>query len=297
MPIYQQTPRKRFPMNIKIALIGDVHVGLPNREELLPDVIQYCNTLKVELVVFLGDLVHEANDKSIDEATNQLKKLEVPFYVIVGNHDVIDDLQIYREYFYLKENHQVRKPETTALMHSIQETFPGPWSESFTYAAQCGEWNFIFAGYEQGFNPCEMKIGADDFARLEGLIQAAQQNSCLFIHTPIVPVEDRLLSKGYVDQGTVKEADQLRGLLETHPRIKAVFSGHHHFNQVSVVDQQLHCVTQFVGGLYEGDGPAIRVVEFTDNSITSNLQWPGSEDGIEGEIGTSQGDRNFVYHF
>ena len=80
-----QTKVKPF----KFALITDTHIGNPNNDmdlqRTVDDINQ--NLPEIEFVIVSGDVTEFGSDEELTIAKNTLDKLNVPTYVIPGNHD------------------------------------------------------------------------------------------------------------------------------------------------------------------------------------------------------------------
>ena len=80
-----QTKVKPF----KFALITDTHIGNPNNDidlqRTVDDINQ--NLPEIEFVIVSGDVTEFGSDAELTIAKNTLDKLNVPTYVIPGNHD------------------------------------------------------------------------------------------------------------------------------------------------------------------------------------------------------------------
>ena len=80
-----QTKVKPF----KFALITDTHIGNPNNDmdlqRTVDDINQ--NMPEIEFVIVSGDVTEFGSDEELTIAKNTLDKLNVPTYVIPGNHD------------------------------------------------------------------------------------------------------------------------------------------------------------------------------------------------------------------
>lgn len=80
-----QTKVKPF----KFALITDTHIGNPNNDldlqRTVDDINQ--NMPEIEFVIVSGDVTEFGSDEELTIAKNTLDKLNVPAYVIPGNHD------------------------------------------------------------------------------------------------------------------------------------------------------------------------------------------------------------------
>lgn len=75
------------PVNLDIALVADVHVGIYTRPAKLAQLVRKLNALHVDLVVFAGDLTYNP-PKDLGRALAPLRDLHQPMYAVLGNHDV-----------------------------------------------------------------------------------------------------------------------------------------------------------------------------------------------------------------
>ena len=73
----------------KFALITDTHIGNPNNDEDLQRTVDDINQNmpEIEFVIVSGDVTEFGSDKELTMAKNILDQLNVPTYVIPGNHD------------------------------------------------------------------------------------------------------------------------------------------------------------------------------------------------------------------
>ncbi len=286
------------PNQVAFVVVGDVHVGHDSRAEAFPAAIDMWNQLPIDFVMFVGDLVHDVTSESVDELVAQLRRIEKPIYLALGNHET-DAAE-----------------SGVDLESRLAAEFPGPWQSSFSYAFEAGRWRFIFAGacdsvpsglthfYVNGIKGYINATGLltvhrpEHLERFQRLLdESGDQPSCVVIHHPLARIPDRIRELGGVDQTRLIQDRQIRSLVQARRNVKAIFSGHQHFNQVDVVRHQLHCVTQIIGGELFTVGPAIRLVELSDTMIRSRLIWHDRPDEPPGEIGTLAGDRSFCWRF
>jgi predicted MPP superfamily phosphohydrolase len=75
------------PVNLDIALVADVHVGIYTRPAKLRQLVKKLNALHVDLVVFAGDLAYNP-PQNLAAALAPLRGLHRPMYAVLGNHDV-----------------------------------------------------------------------------------------------------------------------------------------------------------------------------------------------------------------
>jgi predicted MPP superfamily phosphohydrolase len=75
------------PVDLNIALVADIHVGLFTRPDKLRQMVDRLNAMHVDLVLFAGDLTYDP-PRDLRAALAPLRKLHMPMYAVLGNHDV-----------------------------------------------------------------------------------------------------------------------------------------------------------------------------------------------------------------
>jgi predicted MPP superfamily phosphohydrolase len=75
------------PIDLNIAVVSDIHVGLYTRRAKLAQMVRKLNALHVDLVLFAGDLTYDPK-KDLADSLSPLRKLDKPMYAVLGNHDV-----------------------------------------------------------------------------------------------------------------------------------------------------------------------------------------------------------------
>jgi outer membrane protein assembly factor BamB/Icc-related predicted phosphoesterase len=77
-----------LPQGYKYAWITDLHIGAPNADSDLLKVVNDINQrTEIEFVVATGDIAEKGRDEELERSKEILDKLEVPYYIIPGNHD------------------------------------------------------------------------------------------------------------------------------------------------------------------------------------------------------------------
>ncbi|TAN05458.1 MAG: hypothetical protein EPN36_06685 [Rhodanobacteraceae bacterium] len=75
------------PIDLNIAVVADIHVGIYTRPAKLAQVVDRLNAMHVDLVLFAGDLTYDP-PKNLAAALAPLWRLNKPMYAVLGNHDV-----------------------------------------------------------------------------------------------------------------------------------------------------------------------------------------------------------------
>lgn len=77
-----------FAQSFHFALVTDTHIGGTTSLEDLERTVQDLNTMQlVDFAIFSGDITEFGSDEELKEAHGTLKKLQIPWYIIPGNHD------------------------------------------------------------------------------------------------------------------------------------------------------------------------------------------------------------------
>jgi len=75
------------PIDLDVAVVADVHIGLFTRPDKLRQMVDRLNAMHVDLVLFAGDLTYDP-PRDLRAALAPLRKLNKPMYAVLGNHDV-----------------------------------------------------------------------------------------------------------------------------------------------------------------------------------------------------------------
>jgi len=75
------------PIDLNIALVADMHVGIYTRTGKLAQMVAKLNSLHVDMVLIAGDLTYDPPN-NLAAALAPLRHLDKPTYVVLGNHDV-----------------------------------------------------------------------------------------------------------------------------------------------------------------------------------------------------------------
>ena len=177
------------------------------------DMIGEWNILRPDFVVCAGDMIMGGPAAEVgpmwDEFTGAIARLNVPFFPVAGNHDVMDEAEVYR----------------------IYEARIAPLQYTFTFGAvQCIVLNTEEPGDPDGFSP-------EQRAWLQSTFQASTaKHIFIFLHVPF------FMSNW--DRDWQPTADILRG----YP-VRGVFAGHlHYYRDYGQIDGIRYVVAGSAGG-------------------------------------------------
>ena len=291
---------------LRFAIIGDLHVG--GVAEEVQTTIELVNARELDFVLFLGDLTNKPTDENIAEFVRQVRRIEHPVYLTIGNHDT------------------ARCLEGFDFEKALAGQLPGPWSDGFTYEFHAGGWKFIVCSLAD----MQMDYKGPQINRIKGMVSenggmihvppphlvrfgelleaSGQTPTVVVMHVPLVRMAARTAARGCYAQVRLLEEWQITSMVEQRPNVKMCLYGHDHFNQAEVVNDRLHLITQGVRGMWQyEDTSAIRLMEIDDSiparrgsppsrsTVRSRLIWSGRDGEAPGELGTSLGDIAFEW--
>jgi hypothetical protein len=83
-----QTTRIQFGIELKVALISDIHLGVYKGSGFLERVVKTINEQPdIDMVLVAGDFTYEPDKDKLRELFEPLSDLNVPVYAVLGNHD------------------------------------------------------------------------------------------------------------------------------------------------------------------------------------------------------------------
>ncbi len=71
----------------KYALISDTHLGIYNNESILERAVEKINLEDVDALFIAGDFTYEPQFSDMKKLFAPLKKVKVPIFAVLGNHD------------------------------------------------------------------------------------------------------------------------------------------------------------------------------------------------------------------
>jgi len=75
------------PIDLNIALVADMHVGIFTRTAKLAQMVRKLNAMDVDMVLIAGDLTYDP-PHDLAATLAPLRHIDHPTYVVLGNHDV-----------------------------------------------------------------------------------------------------------------------------------------------------------------------------------------------------------------
>ncbi len=213
--------------NIKFVQVTDAHLSLKSdfSVRVLESAVEDINKQQdIAFVVFDGDNINEPKSEDLRKFVSIVKKLNVPYYIVVGNHDVYksNNMSKVRYYEIIRENN-ILFPQRSA-------------NYKFTKNG------FIFLTLDGAKEVIPGSTGYYKEKTLAWLDKTLTKNEkkpvVIFQHFPIEypsnGVEKRIkTTKTY-------RAEDYQKVLDKHHNVLAIISGHFHVNYETMKDGVYH---------------------------------------------------------
>lgn len=201
-----------FAETVKFIQVTDAHYRLddPYRAEVLDAAVKTINKEKgVSFVMFTGDNIDKPDEKALVDFVNRVNKLRIPYYILIGNHDVYKNgglsktryLEVVRENNFLFRQ---RKPN---------------------YVFKKNGFVFIVADGAKEVIPGAVGYFKEDTMKwlTKQLNKYKRKNIVIFQHYPLVMVKDSHSHRVY-------NKDEYLELLDKQDNVVSVIAGHIHTN-------------------------------------------------------------------
>lgn len=81
--------RPDLPDGRRFVILTDVHIGSAGRDDLLRLAVKEINELQPEFVIMPGDITEDGEPEQFRLVKQLVDELACPYYVVMGNHDVV----------------------------------------------------------------------------------------------------------------------------------------------------------------------------------------------------------------
>lgn len=219
--------------HLTFVQISDCHIAFATKptgkrqlyrsRELLTRAVEKINRMKVDFVVFTGDVINSATEKQLLEFCQIAEKLTAPWYVAIGNHDISIGGKLTKRKFYEILN-----------AHNPYQQNSTPYQ---TFSPQAGYLGILMDGV---IDTRDTSNGYFDKIQLNWLDQQLSEHQgtavILFQHFPVVP-------PFYSRDHEIINAKDYLSLLSRHKNIVALLSGHYHLGRTLTKDGIMHIST------------------------------------------------------
>ena len=198
--------------NIKFVQVTDTHFSKSKEYtgEILENTIKDINKLKgVSFVVFTGDNLARPNEGDLIAFVRMVNKLNVPYYLIVGDHDLYKQGGMSKANFYkiVKDNNILYKGAKP------------------NYVFKKNGFVFIIVDGAKEVIPGSIGYYKDDTLKwLDSQLTKYEKEPVIILqHFPIVEPKEHKSHRVY-------QPEKYFAVLEKHNNVIAIISGHYHIN-------------------------------------------------------------------
>lgn len=215
-----------FAENIKFVQVTDSHVSVDSdySQKVLKSAVEDINKQTgISFVVFTGDNINNPTPENLRKFVEIVSKLNVPYYIAVGNHDVYKskDMSKIRYYQILRERNLL---------------YP---QRSANYKFKKGEFVFLILDGAKEIIP-----GAGGYYR-ESTLAWLDKELTKYAGSPVIifqhfPVEYPEGAGNRLRTHKTYRVEDYNEILENHHNVLAIISGHFHMNSEIMKDGVYH---------------------------------------------------------
>jgi len=231
---------------VKFAVISDPHISIPQQKGvtdgyklglksvvLTETVVAELNKVKgLKFVLVAGDLTQDAEPWNIDELRRILDQLTVPYYVVLGNHDLS------------RVPHEMKDQPVTLSKYSVAGAFigrSGGMVPGMTYYSHEVARDLVLVAFdtsraqvyspEAKLNDFGGKMDAAQMRWLEDTLKANRKKTVIILtHHNLVPwCEGDRTNHNSFGWFRLDNSEAVKAILNRH-NVKLVFSGHRHIS-------------------------------------------------------------------
>lgn len=231
---------------VKFAVISDPHISIPQQKGvtdgyklglktvmLTETAVEELNKIKdLKFVLVAGDLTQDAEPWNIDELRRILDRLTVPYYVVLGNHDLS------------RVPHELKDQPVTLSKYTVAGAFigrSGGMVPGMTYYSHEVAKDLVLVSFdtsraqvfapEAKLNDFGGRLDAGQLRWLEDTLKANRNKTIIILtHHNLVPwCEGDKTNHNSFGWFRLDNSDLVRALLAKY-NVKLVFSGHRHIS-------------------------------------------------------------------
>ena len=255
---------------------------------MMPDVMRCLRRdlakLEPEFILATGDLASQPTRDAVFAARDFMDWLGYPYFPMGGNHDFVVEKS--REWF--REAYQAHLPSDSIhysfdhknLHFSVLDPY-WKWTDGSLHEFPETVLNDVMHtkdGRPHWAVPPEQLAWLD-----EDLSRNADRPTLVACHYPAIKIPERVARPGLMDSGELDNGDEVVAVLQRHPQVRAIFSGHFHMHIVEQDNGFAHVIT---GALPEyptefrdvrvfDDRVEVEAVSLSDPSFAARSLVPG----------------------
>ena len=231
--------------DLRFAQVTDVRYSHEDKDSPLTKIVNDINKQKnIEFVVFTGDNINKPSLKDLEGFLNELKQLNRPFYIVIGDHDVN------------KSKHLSKVDYIKTIRKRVKKYKP----DAPNYVFEKNGVVFVVADGSKDVIPGTNGYYKDDTLEwLDTKLDEYSQNNVVILqHFPLIPPVKK-------ESYYTFKPELYMGILAKHSNVKAVISGHFGVNSEQTVNGIRHITT--------AGGTEYRIIDILDCETSNPTFW------------------------
>ncbi len=231
--------------DIRFAQVTDLRFSNETNRVGLECIVNDINKQKdISFVVFTGDNINRANKDDLKAFLNKAKKLNAPFYVVIGERDV-------------NKRKELGKKDYAKFVHK-HVGFYKPKTPNYVFEKN-GVVFIVVDGSKDVVNDTVGYYKDDVLEWLDANLELySKKNVIILQHYPLIPPAEKELYYTYKPENYFK-------ILDNHKNVKAVISGHFGVNKEIERNGVSHIST--------APAPYYRIIDITDCTDENPIIW------------------------
>jgi len=218
-----------------------------------------------DFVLATGDICSHQTRDAMFAARDLMDSLSIPYYPMGGNHDFV--VEHSREWFL--EAFQMRIPSMDTVYSFAHKNLffcvLDPWWKWSDDTLCPVSERAVAEKIDVSLKGARWAIPPHQFAWLEEELATHQDIPTIIAsHYPAVPIPRRMRRPGIKDAGHLDNGNMLIEMLQAHPQVRAIFSGHVHMHFIQPINDGL---TQVVTGALPEYPTEFREVRVRDKEM------------------------------
>lgn len=217
---------KVFAENIKFVQVADVHLSAESEysQKVLKSAVDDINKQQnISFVIFTGDNINNPTENNLRTFAKIANKLNVPYYVALGNHDVYKSRGMSKSRYF-----EILKEENLL--------FP---QKRPNYEFKKNSFVFLIVDGAKEVIPGSVGYYRQDTLKWldEQLTKNEKKSVIIFQHFPVIYPEG---SESELKSHKTYRVEDYKEVLDNHHNVLAVITGHFHMNGESMENGVYH---------------------------------------------------------
>ncbi len=234
--------------DLKVVQVTDFHYNnTEDSDARLTNLVRSLNKTKnLDIVLFTGDNIDSANEKTLVKFLKGIKRLNVPYYIQIGNHDCF-------------KAGGFDKPE---YLHVVNK-YTLKHIKSFNYVVKKDNVVFIFVDGQKALMPGPNGYYKQDtLAWLDKQLKKYEKYSVVLVqHFPLLRQRDITHPSSH----DLYKSNEYFDIISKYNNILAIVSGHYHYDR----EEQINGVRHIISSPASGKEPHYKIIYLNEEGKNS----------------------------